>query len=102
MSANALMQAGGIYTYNFTSGENQAYESYAEGQKEISNGLWGMYSGDATADGGIDGNDRIIWGNHAGKKGYNPADLNMDGQVNNNDKNDMIIPNNNSQSQIPE
>ncbi len=51
---------------------------------------------------GIDDNDRIIWGNHAGKKGYNPGDLNMDGQINNNDKNDMIIPNNNSQSQIPE
>jgi len=102
MSANALTHSAGVYTYNFTSGANQAFENDAEGQKELATSLWGMYSGDTNADGDISDADRIIWGTQAGTEGYKPTDLNMNGQVNNNDKNEMMLPNNSVQSQVPE
>jgi len=102
MSASALIHSDGVYNYNFTTGANQAFENGAEGQKEIASGIWGMYCGDANTDGNISDADKIIWGTQAGIKGYKPSDLNMNGQVDNNDKNEIIIPNNNSQSQVPE
>jgi hypothetical protein len=62
MSANPLTQTAGVYTYNFTTGANQAYENGAEGQKEIATGIWGMFGGDANADGNIETADKVIWG----------------------------------------
>ena len=102
MSANALTQTAGVYTYNFTTGANQAYENGADGQKEIATGIWGMYGGDANADGDISPADKIIWGTMAGTKGYNASDLDMNAQVNNQDKNELIVPNNNLQTQVPD
>ncbi|MCD4745032.1 MAG: hypothetical protein K8R58_01900, partial [Bacteroidales bacterium] len=41
MSANAVTETGGVYTYNFTTGVDQAYGGLL-GHKEIGTGVWGM------------------------------------------------------------
>lgn len=61
-----------------------------------------MYAADANADGNINLIDKAIWTNQAGTQGYNPTDFNMDGQVNNPDKNDNWLPNEREESQVPE
>ncbi len=58
--------------------------------------------GDANADGEINTADKTTWQGQAGSSGYKSADLNMNGQAGNQDKNDLWIDNINSQSQIPE
>jgi hypothetical protein len=102
MSANALTQIAGVYTYNFTTGANQAYGNGADGQKEIATGIWGMFGGDANADGNIETADKTIWGTMAGTKGYNNSDFDMSTQINNEDKNDIWIGNVGAASQVPE
>ncbi|MCD4745337.1 MAG: PKD domain-containing protein, partial [Bacteroidales bacterium] len=41
ISANAVTETGGVYTYNFTTGVDQAYGGLL-GHKEIGTGVWGM------------------------------------------------------------
>jgi hypothetical protein len=102
MSADPLSQTAGVYMYNFTTGASQAYENGADGQKEIATGIWGMFGGDANADGNIETADKVIWGNQAGTKGYSNSDFDMNAQVNNQDKNELLVPNNNSHTQVPD
>jgi len=101
MSATALTESGGVYTYNFTTGEAQAYGG-ASGHKEIGTGIWGMFGGDADANGTIEAADKTVWANQTGTTGYKSADLNMNVQVDNTDKNDVFVGNNGSSSQVPD
>jgi hypothetical protein len=85
MTANALIRNGGIYTYNFSTAASQAHGSGA--QKDLGNGVYGLYGGDANADGFVNNDDRIsFWSLMAGKSGYLASDYNFDGQINNPDK----------------
>lgn len=62
-----------------------------------------MYAGDADANGNIDYSDKSAeWENDAGFAGYAPFDMNLDGQINNIDKNDYWLPNEGEGSQVPE
>lgn len=89
------------FTYLFSDGSDQVYGD-ANGHKEISPGLWGMMGGDGDGNGQIEMNDKtIIWQSQAGKTNYFSGDYNLDGQVDNSDKNDTWIENNNTSSQIP-
>jgi len=99
MSVNPLSESGGIYTYNFTTPAGQAYGTDA--QKNLGGAMYGMYGGDANADGIVNTNDKIIWANQAGTYGYKSADFNMNGQVNNIDKNDIWEQNIGESSQLP-
>ncbi|MEZ5196602.1 MAG: hypothetical protein R2764_09425 [Bacteroidales bacterium] len=92
MSANPVILNGEIYAYDFTSTLEQAYGSNA--QKQLSTGQWGMISGDCDANGNV-GNEDINpgWSTDAGKAGYYPADLNLDQQVDNQDKDSFWLPN---------
>ncbi len=102
MSANVVTQSGGIYTYNFSNGAGQAYGG-TDAQKYFDNGIWGMIAGDGNADGVINLNDKInVWSQQVGTTGYKTADYNMEGQVNNQDKNDLMIPNYGNTEQIPD
>ena len=101
MSANAVTQVGGIYTYNFTTGVGQVYGGLA-GHKLIAAGTWGMFSGNA------DGNKFIVladrdnvWDPQSGTYGYKGGDMNMDTEVDNVDKNDHWFVNNGKTSQVP-
>ncbi|MCP4430882.1 MAG: hypothetical protein GY806_07890, partial [Gammaproteobacteria bacterium] len=101
MSATALTESGGVYPYNFTTGEAQAYGG-ASGHKEVGTGIWGMIGGDTDANGTIEAADKTVWAGQAGTTGYKSGDLNMNTQVDNTDKNDVYVGNNSSSSQVPD
>jgi TPP-dependent trihydroxycyclohexane-1,2-dione (THcHDO) dehydratase len=100
MSANPVTKTGGVYNYDFTTGNNQAYGTNA--QKYLGNGVYGMYSGDANADDVVNSEDKTIWETQSGSDGYNSSDFNMDVQVENKDKNDDWFENKDVGSQVPE
>jgi hypothetical protein len=62
-----------------------------------------MVSGDGNADGVISAALDInsVWNSQAGMNGYLAGDYSMDGQVQNQDKNDRVVPNLGKQSQVP-
>ena len=99
LSGQALSATGGIYTYDFTTSADKAYNS---GQKDLGGGTFGMYAGNANGDTEIGISDKTTWQGQTGTAGYNSADLDMNGQVTNQDKNDVWLINNNTQSEIPE
>ncbi|MCD4735075.1 MAG: LamG domain-containing protein, partial [Bacteroidales bacterium] len=102
MSAYPLVETGGIYTYDFTTGANQVYGG-GNAHKEIASGVWGMTGGDGNADGQINNGDKIdVWSIQAGSGGYLSGDFNLDSQVNNGDKNDVWIPNTGLGGQVPD
>ena len=45
---------------------------------------------------------KTVWENQAGEEGYKSGDFDMDGQVNNPDKNEMWVPNEGEGSKVPE
>jgi len=101
MSANPLPEAGGIYNYDFTASSVQTYGTNA--QKNLGNGVFGMYAGDINADGIISEYDiNLLWEPESGKSGYLPSDCNLDGQTDNLDKNDYWLENFNISSQVPD
>ena len=98
LSANPLLQDNGIYTYNFTTGISQAYNS---GQKNV-NGKAVLFGGDANSDGQINQADMTVWKSQAGSIGYKSADFDMNSQVDNKDKNQKLIHNFGEESQVPD
>ncbi len=100
MSANALQQIDGTFTYDFRDYNYKAYGLAA--QKNLGAGSYGMISADADADGDVTDTDKTIWENQVGTQGYQSGDFDMDGQVNNPDKNDFWIPNYLEGSQVPD
>lgn len=99
MSAIPLTLGGDMYSYDFTIAAGQAY---LDGQKELSTNIYGMYAGDADGNGDIHQDDiDILWSNDAAENGYYQGDMNMDSQVNNQDKDDVWILNLNEQTQVP-
>ena len=98
MSANALIDVGGIFSYDFTTAINKAYLS---GQKAI-NGKAEMYGGDVDASGIVNTADKAVWTGLAGTKAYLSSDMNMDLQIDNKDKNDIWSGNLNEQSKVPD
>ncbi|MCD4731040.1 MAG: hypothetical protein K8R74_10590, partial [Bacteroidales bacterium] len=101
MSSNSLSKSGGVYSYEFYSGENQAYGGEIA-QKNLGDDKYGMIGGDGTADGSITMDDKhISWTPASGKKGYVQGDYNLDNQVDNKDKNDILLNSLGSESQVP-
>lgn len=98
LSANALALTDGVYTYDFKTSAGQAYNS---GQKDLG-GYYGLYAGDANADGQINDSDYLAWKTQAGEAGYKSTDLDMNGEVDNVDKDDMWFENRNVSSEVPE
>jgi hypothetical protein len=102
ISGNPVTQTGGVYTYDFSTGENQA-RGGANGHKDIGSGVWGMFSGNSNGDYDVNDTDKDTnWMSEVGTSGYLSSDVNMDGQSNNQDKNDMWVPNNGESSQVPQ
>ncbi len=100
MSSTGLIKNSSVYSYDFTTGAEQAYGMNA--QKEIGTNIWGMISGDSNADNLIDVSDKTSWEPEAGKGGYLNTDFNLNGNTDNRDKNDFWLPNNGEGSQVPE
>ena len=101
LSATSPNEIGGIYTYDFSTALNQAYGG-GLGYILIDTGVYGMAGGDANGDGVIDAADKTLWAGQAGTKGYKASDLDMNSQVNNIDKNDLMIENQDLSSQVPD
>ncbi|MEZ5084273.1 MAG: GEVED domain-containing protein [Bacteroidales bacterium] len=101
MSATTLTENGGIYAWNFTTGETMAHGGM-NAQNQIGAGIWGMISGDYNADGIINSDDiDFEWKTWSGWQGYLNSDSNFDGQVNNVDKNDFNAANLSKSTQVP-
>lgn len=100
MSSVPLTFGGGLYSYDFTTAAGQAYLS---GQTNLGGGNYGMYAGDADGNGEVHLDDiDIRWSGEAGSSGYFGGDMNMDGQVDNVDKNDVWLPNQTLTDQVPD
>jgi hypothetical protein len=102
MSSLQLIETGGVYPYNFTTGPLKVFGGVI-GYNELSPGIWGMVSGDANANGEVDTNDKTDnWENFAGLQDYLPGDFNMDSQIDNRDKDEYWLPNEGKASQVPD
>ncbi len=99
LSANALTESNGIYYYDFSSAVSKAYGS---SQSDLDTGKFGMIAGDFNADGEIDAIDILIdWNLQAGMKGYHNADVNLNSNVDNSDKNVFWYNNQGLSSMLP-
>jgi len=102
MSAAPLIYQKGVYNYDFSTAAQQTYGGNS-GVKQIYPGIWGMISGDADANGIIEQADKTTtWETSAGTQDYLPADLNLDGQADNVDKDDYWLPNIGKGTQVPQ
>ncbi len=101
LSATSPIETGGVYTYDFSTALTKAYGG-GLGYKLIDTGVYDMAGGDANGDGVIDAVDKLLWTGQAGTKGYKASDFDMDSQVNNIDKNDLMIENQDLSSQVPD
>jgi hypothetical protein len=100
ISAEPLTLNNGVYTFNFTLSQNQAFNG---SQQQLSSGVWGMIAADCDASGTIDEEDKSpLWDTEAGISGYFNCDANLDRQVDNIDKNDYWFPNLQTETQIPQ
>jgi hypothetical protein len=101
MSASPLNETGSIYTYDFASSSTHAYGIAA--QKNLGGGIYGIYAGDADANGIIESSDKtIFWLNEAGEADYLNSDFNLDGQIDNPDKNDSWLDNLGKECLVPD
>jgi hypothetical protein len=100
LSANALTQNSGVYSYDFSTAITQAYNANL-GYKLIGSGIYGMAGGDQNADGNVDFTDISAWKTNAGTTGYQSSDFDLNNQVNNKDKNNIWVENGSLSSQVP-
>ncbi|MCD4735002.1 MAG: agmatine deiminase family protein, partial [Bacteroidales bacterium] len=102
ISAFPLNLSGNQYSYDFTTGSEQAHGGILA-QHEVFSGVWAMIGGDSDADGQVTNGDKLdVWASQAGMSGYLSGDMNMDSGVNNGDKNDVWVPNGGLGSQVPQ
>ena len=101
ISSVGLTQTDGLFSYDFTIGSHMALGD-TEPQKELANGVFGMYAGDINSNGNIGYDDKILWSSDAGKSNYLNADTKSDGEVDNTDKNETIYQNIGRVSYVPD
>ena len=102
MSANPLVESGGTFMYDFTTGAGQIYGGTLAAT-EVEPGVWALTGGDGNADFTIGNPDKLdVWAVQAGSSGYVMGDYDMDGQVANSDKIDVWAPNGGKSSQVPD
>ncbi len=85
LSAYPAAVAGSQYYYDFSDGEGKVYGGF-NAHVPITTGIWGMAAGDGNADGEVDNEDKNeIWETNVGSFDYVPGDFDMNGQVDNMD-----------------
>jgi PKD repeat protein len=101
ISEYALIKAGGVYSYDYTTSMGQVHGGIL-GHKQLASGIWGMFAGNADGSNLIDITDKTFWMNDAAEmQDYYKSDFNLDTQVNNKDKDDFWVPNLGKGSQVP-
>jgi hypothetical protein len=83
MTHEKIESLGGVWTHDFTTALNTAYSATGPPMKQLSGGLYGLFAGDANADGFVQALDfnRYLTQTTAGATGYRKGDFNLDGQV---------------------
>ena len=77
-------------------------EAYNEGVKRLETGVYGMYAGDGNGNGEVQNDDKNdVWWPYVGKGGYYAGDYNLNGEVQNDDKNDLWWTNVGRGSAVP-
>ena len=85
ISSAVLLEDQGIFDYDFTTGQEQSVGGVLS-LKLMSSGIWGMIAADGNMNGQIDNIDKNeIWVSEAANSGYLDGDFNMDGYVDNTD-----------------
>ena len=80
MSANLIsLSSTSSQLYDFSIAQTQAYGTNA--MKDLGGGNFGMYVADGNKDGGIYGEDYILYQTSQGEEGYRIEDYNLDGGV---------------------
>ncbi|MCF8369025.1 MAG: choice-of-anchor D domain-containing protein [Bacteroidales bacterium] len=93
MSANPVTKTGGVYTYDFTTAVNKVHGG-GLAHKQLDAGKWGMISGDGNSNGEVENNDKDeVWVPLRGSTGYYNADFNMNCNVYDEDKEMFWAPN---------
>lgn len=102
MSAGTIALSSSSSTlYDFTTASSKFYGG-SSGAKEVETGVWGMIAGDGNGNGQVQNNDsENIWKPDNGTSGYKNSDFNMNGQVQNNDNENYWKPNNGRGTQVP-
>jgi len=80
MSNTGATLSGATYSYDFSTGINQAYGG-SDGYKQLSGTVYGMVSGDSDADGQVMTTDFNPWSADYGNSNYLSADNDLDGSV---------------------
>jgi len=89
-----------INFYDFTISQTQAYGTNS--LADFGDGNYGMIAGDGNGNGQIQNNDsENIWKPNNGTSGYKNADYNLNGQIQNNDNENFWKPNNGKGSLVP-
>jgi hypothetical protein len=102
ISSEAVISLNNIYNYDFSASVDNIYGGL-QGCKDLIGGVAGMAAGNANGDGLIDIYDLSeSWELEVGEKGYFSSDINLNTQVNNQDKNELFINNIGMQSQVPQ
>jgi len=98
MSSTAVPTVAGVYTYDFTTAQSQAY---LNGQKVLTGGF-GMYAADGNGDGQISNLDLFnVWILEVGLLGYYGGDFDLNSFVQNADLFNFWIINVGNGSQVP-
>jgi uncharacterized protein (TIGR02145 family) len=88
ISSQILVQEQDIYNYDFTN-QSSATLNGVKSMKKLAPGKWGTLMGDGNVDGQINNHDKNdVWYVQKDVPGYYPGDFNMDGFVNDIDLNE--------------
>ncbi len=101
MSGSALTMVDGIYAWDFTSGEAQAYGGI-NGHKDLGDGNWGMIAADGDGNGLVQSSDeQLVWKIELGTSGYLGGDFSLNGLIQSDDENNIWKTNSGTGGQIP-
>ena len=79
MTESVVALSSSSVLYNFSTSQSQAYGNSA--MDALSGGVFGMIAADGNKDGGIYGEDYILYQTSQGQEDYRIEDYNMDGGV---------------------
>lgn len=86
ISSQQLVENSNVYTWDFTSGQNTTLDTINM-QTEVATGVWAMIAGDGSTNSQIDNIDKNdFWRVQYGETGYLQNDFNLDGFVDEIDK----------------
>ncbi len=92
MTAEKIAINNGVLTVDFTQSSSVAYGNI-NGISDLTDGYFGMFSGDADGNGQVQNSDLNAIFPIIGLPGYRPEDINLNGEVQNSDIQSYVYPN---------